>query len=627
MERKSFTLSFYIALPVTIALVAVAAAFPDAFDDTTRGLKEFIGTEFGWFYILLVSMTVLFCFYFILSPKGKITLGYPGTKPEHSKLSWIAMVFSAGMGIGLIFYGAAEPISHYALSAPEAEVMSAEALSDALKYSFFHWGISAWAIYALVGLALAYFEFRKRERTLISQTLKPLFGSRMDGPAGKVIDALVIIATVAGVATSLGVGAVQINGGLSYLWDIPKAFWVQMVIIIVATVLFVTSSASGVDKGIKRLSNINVALAIVLMIAAFAVGGGVYALENTSASFGEYIRDFFEMSFRTAANGTAAQQEWIQDWTLMYWAWWISWSPFVGVFIAKVSRGRTVREFLTYILLIPTVFSVLWFGIFGSIGIDRAMEDGAIAALPAEQMLFGVFDGLPADTILSAIAIILVFTFFITSADSATLVLGMESENGTLEPRRKTKVVWGILVSAIAAVLLYAGGYSALQNLLMVLALPFAVILALVAISLYKELTFEAKQMGLTITPKRLPIKGVPFRSYDLPVGERIEIFNDRKHFVLIYTLREGEAHTSAIAEELEVTYNQALHVMKALVADGMLVREGSGDKVKYTLTGPGSLRAEYLLNQEDDRDIGNTVEDDSGEGQEEQEQGPAYRF
>jgi len=611
INKKKWSLSFYIAIPVILLIVILAIAIPDQFNNLTGTIKNFISSRFGWLYLLVASFLVLLCFYFMLSPKGKIRLGDPDSKPEHSTISWIAMLFSAGMGIGLIFYGAAEPLSLYAVSSPEATEYSSQALSDALKYSFFHYGVHAWSIYAIVGLALAYFQFRKKENTLISHTLKPLFGKSMDGIAGKIIDSLVIISTVAGVSTSLGFGASQINGGLNYLWKVPKAFWVQLIIIAVATVLFLFSALSGVNKGIKVLSNINIVIAVLLMFVAFFVGNGVYALENTSESFGEYISDFFRLSFYTAANGTAGQKEWIQNWTLLYWSWWFSWSPFVGVFIAKISKGRTIRQFVAYIILIPTIFSVLWFGIFGSLSISAVNADPTIASMPIEQMLFGVFNQYPLGKILSVIAIVLVFTFFITSADSATMVLGMQSENGTLNPSKKSKVIWGISVSTIAAVLLYAGGLKALQNILMIFALPFVIIVIFISISLIKETSFEAHAMGLSIRPKRHPVKGIPYRSYDLPVKERLQIFNDRKDFALIYSYKNKVIKTSGLSDELEISYNQALHVLKALMADEMISKSGSGNQVRYSLTQKGQNKAKELIALEDDQDIENTELDE----------------
>ncbi len=477
-------------------------------------IREALSYNCGWFYLLIVLLLVGVCLILLLSPAGKIRLGDPGSRPEYSTFSWIAMLFSAGMGIGLVFYGAAEPLSHYAIQAPEAELYSQEALKDAFKYSFFHYGIHAWAIYAVVGLAIAYFQFRKKESTLLSSTLKPLFGNAVDGKFGKLVDCLTIFATVIGVATSLGSGAIQINGGLNELLNIPQNYGVQLIIIIVATVLFMASALSGLDKGVKTLSNLNMFLAVALMIVALIMGSSVKMMNTFTETLGLYLQDLLRMSTRTGA-GNVAQQEWINSWTVFYWSWWLAWSPFVGVFIARISKGRTIREFVGYVLLVPSIFSFLWFSVFGVLSTDAFGIDPSIAERPFAQLLFAAFDKYPLSGLMSLLAIILVFSFFITSADSATFVLAMQSEGGSLQPNNKIKVIWGVLVSAIAAVLLRAGGLNVLQNVLIIAAFPFAILLMLITVSLLKELNYERMQMGLTINPKRYPKKGLPFRSYE----------------------------------------------------------------------------------------------------------------
>jgi len=512
--KTNVTLSFWIALFGIIALVVLSLIYASSIEAFTKNIRESLSINLGWFYLLLVLMLIGVCLILMLSPVGKIRLGDPSSRPEYSTVSWIAMLFSAGMGIGLVFYGAAEPLSHFAIQAPEAPLYSKEALQDAFKYSFFHYGIHAWAIYAIIGLAIAYFQFRKKETTLISSTLKPLFGNSVDGKFGKIIDSLTIFTTVIGVATSLGSGAIQINGGLSELLNIPTNNTIQLIIIIVATFLFMASALSGLDKGVKLLSNLNMILAVLLMIVAMFIGSNVKMMNTFTETLGLYLQDLLRMSTRTGA-GNPSQQEWINSWTVFYWSWWLAWSPFVGVFIARISKGRTIREFVSYVLLIPSVFSFLWFSVFGVLSTDALTKDASIADKPFEQLLFATFKQYPLAKIMSLLAILLVFSFFITSADSATFVLAMQSEGGSLHPNNKTKVIWGILVSTIAATLLHAGGLDALQNVLIITAFPFAVLLLLVTISLLKELNYERKQMGLTINPTRYPPKGLPFRSYE----------------------------------------------------------------------------------------------------------------
>lgn len=496
------------------ALILAALLFPTKLSRVTHGIRAFLGVNFGALYLLLASVIVGVCLYCILSPFGKIRLGDPDSRPEHNTITWLAMLFSAGMGIGLVFYGAAEPLSHFAVSAPRAELYSAEALADAMQYSFLHYGINAWAIYAIVALALAYFHFRKKERFLISVTLKPLIGSRTDGPIGTVLDSLTIIATIVGVATTLGLGAAQINGGLNFLFGVPETHTSAIVIIFVASVLYIWSAVSGIDKGISTISNINVIIAVILMVTLAAIGPTVRIFNFTTESIGAYLNSFLELSFRTEANNPQGQA-WMQQWTIMYWSWWISWSPFVGIFIARISKGRTIREFMTFVLLLPTLFSFLWFGVFGTLSTTAVSANHALARLPAEKMLFGVLEGIPLGKILSVIAIILVFSFFITSADSATVVLAMESENGALKPRTLTKLVWGVFLSLIAVALLLAGGLEALQDVMIIFAFPFALLLIFMMVALLRELHYEQKEMGLYIKPKKHPTRDEPFRSYE----------------------------------------------------------------------------------------------------------------
>ena len=515
MKSRKYTSVFIGSL--IISLILVALGFVPGYGQIAENWRSLIGTNFGWFYLLLVTLIVFVCGFFVLSPMGQIKLGEPDSKPEYSTGSWIAMLFSAGMGIGLVFYGAAEPLSHFASKSPRAEPGSQQAMADSFQFTFFHWGIHAWAVYGIVAMALAYFGFRKGEKYLLSVTLKPLFGKKTDGWLGYIIDIVTVVATVIGVATTLGFGAIQINGGLSYLTDnaIPNSMEVRTVIIVVTTALFVLSALSGLGKGIKILSNLNMILAIALLAIAIAVGPTVKIFDNMSESIGLYMQNFFEMSFRTAAfNGD--ERAWIDTWTIFYWAWWISWSPFVGLFIARISKGRSIREFITVVLLIPTVLSFIWFSVFGTMA-NTVQQNGLenLTKLEDEQLLFGTFKHYPLGMLMSIIAIILIFTFFITSADSATYVLSMLSEDGRLIPTNGKKVVWGVIVAGIATVLLYAGGLDALRNTLIIIALPFAVVIALIVVALIVEVYHEKVQMGLSISPKRYPEKGQPFKSYE----------------------------------------------------------------------------------------------------------------
>ncbi|OZU90573.1 glycine/betaine ABC transporter permease [Virgibacillus indicus] len=483
---------FYITLVLVIIAVVLGALFPVRFEEITGNIKSFVATSFGWYYMLLMSAMVIISIIIAVSPYGRIRLGKDHEKPDFSTASWIAMLFSAGMGIGLVFYGAAEPLFHYVSDAPLAEEGTGAAFKDALSYSYFHWGIHVWAMYGVTALALAYFQFRKEEPALISSTLKPLFGDKMNGPLGVVVDVLAVFATVFGVATSLGFGAVQINGGLSHLFGVEVGFTAQFFIIVIVTLLFLASAWSGLSKGIKYLSNTNMVLAIILLIVILIVGPTLLILNMFTETFGLYLQNLLQNSFRTAPL-EGDNRGWLDGWTIFYWAWWVSWAPFVGMFIARISRGRTIRQFITGVIVIPTLFISIWFAAFGSTAGDIQNSGVDLSQYATELVLFNMFDHVPLGLFMSIVAILLIASFFITSADSATFVLGMQSTNGSLTPPNNVKVVWGIAQSAVALILLYVGGLTAIQNTIIVAALPFSFVMILMSIGLFKALGQEVK--------------------------------------------------------------------------------------------------------------------------------------
>ncbi|KGX84427.1 glycine betaine uptake BCCT transporter [Pontibacillus marinus] len=480
------TLVFWISIAISALSVIWGTTAPDNLKLVTKTVRDYISVHFGWYYLLVVTLFVIFCIFVIISPFGKLKLGKPDESPDYSLPTWFAMLFSAGMGIGLVFWGVAEPLHHYVKNAPTAEAGTTGALKESLKFTYFHWGIHAWAIYAMVALSLAYFKFRRGAPGLVSATLYPILGEKVRGPIGKAIDIIAIFATVVGVATTLGFGATQINGGLSYLLDIPNTFWVQLVIIGVVTVLFMFSAYTGLSKGIKYLSNANMFLALILFAGMLIIGPTLVIMNVFTDTIGQYLRDVSSMSFRLAPFDDD-KSSWIQGWTVFYWAWWIAWSPFVGIFIARVSRGRTIREFLIGVLVVPSLVSFLWFSVFGmsAIELDNAKE---IANLATEKQLFGTLMEYPLGTILSIVALCLIGTFFITSADSATFVLGMQTTNGSLNPPKTVKFSWGLAQASMAAILLYTGGLQGLQNALISAAFPFSIIMLLMMYSLYKAL-------------------------------------------------------------------------------------------------------------------------------------------
>ncbi|MGR9050398.1 glycine betaine uptake BCCT transporter [Halobacillus faecis] len=495
---KKFNTVFKVSAGIMLVLVIIGIVWPDGLEQMTTNVKSFIANKLGWYYLIVVTLFVLVCLTFLFTPLGRIKLGKKGEKPEFSRPTWIAMLFSAGMGIGIVFWGTAEPISHYAISSPTGETGTDQAIKDAMRFTFFHWGIHAWAIYGIVALVLAYFNFRHGHAGLISATLKPLIGEKAaEGAFGKVIDILAVIATVIGVATTLGFGAVQINGGLSYLFDIPTGIVVQFIIVAIVTVLFMISAWTGLGKGIKILSNANMALAGLLFLLVFIVGPTMFILNIFTSSIGAYFQYLPTMSFRIAPLNQETR-EWINAWTIFYWAWWIAWSPFVGVFIARVSRGRSIREFVFTVLVVPSIIGFLWFATFGGTAIQ--LEHNAIdtiSSLATEESLFGVFSNVPLGWLASIVAMTLIATFFITSADSGTFVLGMMTTGGSETPGTSIKLTWGGLLSATALALLYTGGLQALQNTMIIAALPFSIIMLMMVISFVKAIYKEGRELGV----------------------------------------------------------------------------------------------------------------------------------
>ncbi|QFT87432.1 Glycine betaine transporter OpuD [Bacillus sp. THAF10] len=494
------------ATPVFIVSIVVAVLFiiwgvmPEsvlgngALGPVTTAIQGFIVDKFGWFYLLTATLFLLFCIILIFTKYGRIKLGKATDEPDYNYITWFAMLFSAGMGIGLVFWGASEPMYHF-FAPPTGEGETAEAARVAMRYSFFHWGLHPWAIYSVIALALAYFQFRKGSPGVISSILRPVLGDRVDGNLGTFINFIAVFATIFGVATSLGLGAIQISGGLASITPaISNNTVTQLIIIAVVTVLFMLSAQTGLNRGIKYLSNLNVVLAISLMLFLLFAGPTNFIMDLFTTTIGSYIQNLPSMSFRLFPfdqNNT-----WVQDWTIFYWAWWIAWAPFVGTFIARISRGRTIREFLLGVLLVPTIFGGLWFSVFGGSAIFLEYFEGTpiysvIENTGTEAALFSVFQNYPFGMIMSGLAIFLICTFFITSADSATFVLGMQTTNGSMHPPNSIKFIWGVVQSATAAILLWTGGLQALQTASIIAAFPFAIIMILMVLSLMKSFKKE----------------------------------------------------------------------------------------------------------------------------------------
>jgi choline/carnitine/betaine transport len=449
----------------------------------------------GWLFVVLASAFVAFVVWLAAGRFGNIPLGGDDEEPEFKTVSWVAMMFSAGMGIGLMFYGVTEPLSHYMTPPPgTGGAGNPQAVQTAMATTLFHWTLHPWAIYAVVGIAIAYGTFRRGRSQLISSAFIPLIGEkRATGTAGRVIDMLAIFATLFGSAASLGLGALQIGSGLEIVGGLGKVGnGVLVVIIAILTVAFIASAVSGVAKGIQWLSNINMVLALALAAFVFVVGPTVFILDLVPTAVGSYFKDLAMMSARTDAAGGNGMAEWLAGWTVFYWAWWLSWTPFVGMFIARISRGRTIRQFVTGVLLVPSLVSLVWFAIFGGAGIKAQMDgiDIAGAATP-EGQLFGLLDSMPLAGVTGVVVMALVAIFFVSGADAASIVMGTLSQRGTLTPSRWNVVFWGVATGAVAAVMLTVGGDSALtglQNITIVAALPFALVMVGLGWALVRDL-------------------------------------------------------------------------------------------------------------------------------------------
>jgi len=481
-------------LIITAVIAVWSIFFKDSFTSLSDKIFSILTVDFGWSYLVSMTAFVGFCIFIAFSKYGKIKLGPDDSKPEYNTISWFAMLFGAGMGVGLVFWGVAEPLSHF-IAPMGLEPGTAEAANFAMKTSFMHWGIHPWANYCIIGLALAYFQFRKGKPGPISSIFEPLIGEKgVKGPIGKTIDILAIFATVAGVTTSLGLGVLQINSGINYLFGIPETLLIQIIIIVIFSVIYIWSAVAGIEKGIKIVSDINLYLAFGLMVVAVIIGPNLNMINSFVNGLGQYMGNFVSDSLYT---NTYGDNSWVNAWRIFYWAWWIAWAPFVGAFIARISKGRTIKEFIFGVVLAPAIGSMIWFAIFGSLGINLGIEGTLstevmtkIVSSP-ETALFIVMENYPLGKILSIISMILVCTFFVTSANSGTFVLSMLSTEGNLNPPNSKKVVWGVVQSLLAIGLLIAGGLKPLQTISIVAAFPFIFIMIFACVSLIKALKKE----------------------------------------------------------------------------------------------------------------------------------------
>ncbi|THV28407.1 BCCT family transporter [Glycomyces paridis] len=490
---------FWISAVVIVAVIVVGAVFPDEFERGSTAALDWVIANFGWLFIIAGNIFLVLAVYIAASRYGNIKLAASADEePEFSTLPWISMMFAAGMGIGLMFYGVAEPLSHYFDAPPPLQLNPAspyyadQLQEGALVYTYFHWGLHPWAIYAVAGLALGYSTFRKGRGNNMSDAFEPLTAGKRWGPAtGRTIDLLAVFATVFGTAASLGLGALQVAVGLNIVVGVSDSKLLEVIVIAALTAAFVASAFSGVHRGVKWLSTTNVVLALILVVFVFFAGPTLFILDAWPNAVGGYLSQLTNLSSVTGAFGGA---DWMAAWTIFYWAWWLSWAPFVGTFIARISRGRTIRQFIVGVLLIPSAASTLWFAILGGTALwkqSNGTDYGDSLAKGEEYALFALLDSLPLYGLLSGLSMILVAIYFVTGADSASLVLGSLSSRGSLAPKKPLVVFWGVTIGAVAAVLLLSGGLEGLKNATIIVALPFVVVMLALCVALMKELTAD----------------------------------------------------------------------------------------------------------------------------------------
>lgn len=499
---------FFTSALLIFLLVAFAALFPDIADKNFKLLQQQIFTNASWFYILAVALILMSVTFLGLSRYGDIKLGPDHSEPDFSYRSWFAMLFSAGMGIGLMFFGVAEPVMHY-LNPPVGTPETIEAAKQAMRLTFFHWGLHAWAIYAIVALILAFFSYRHGLPLTLRSALYPIIGDRIYGPIGHAVDIFAVIGTVFGVATSLGYGVLQVNAGLHHLFGVPVNETVQVILIVVITALATLSVVSGLDKGIRILSELNLSLALLLLALVMLLGPTVLLLKSFVENTGGYLSELVSKTFNLYAYEPKSTN-WLGGWTLLYWGWWLSWSPFVGMFIARVSRGRTIREFVTGVLFVPAGFTLLWMTVFGNSAIYFIMSKGATDLAKTVQSdtalaLFNFLEHFPFSSVLSFIAMAMVIVFFVTSADSGAMVVDTLASGGSNDTPIWQRIFWAALMGVVAVVLLVVGGLSALQTVTIASALPFSMILLVSIYGLFKalrrDITKRDSQNMATIAP------------------------------------------------------------------------------------------------------------------------------
>ena len=485
-----FTSSIFIIISIALTLI-----FKKEAESFFAELQTAVAENADWFFILAINLFLIFLIYLAAGKFGKMRIGGPNAKPEFKTISWFAMLFSAGMGIGLLFFGVGEPVMHFN-TPPMAEAGTAAAAQEAMNFTFLHWGFHAWGVYALVGLSLAYFTYSRGLPLTIRSIFYPFLGDRIYGKIGDMIDIFAVLATVFGLATSLGFGVQQIASGLNHVFGLADGITTQILLIAGITLIATISVVLGVDKGVKILSEWNMRIAVLLLVLALILGPTIFIFRSFVQNTGSYLFNFLEIA---TWSETYTKGSWQNAWTVFYWGWWIGWSPFVGMFIARISKGRTIREFILGVLLVPSIVTFFWMSAFGSVAIDQIMSGNDVLSQAVNDdiatALFVFFQDYPLSSIINVIAVLLIAGFFITSSDSGSLVVDSLTSGGKIDSPVGQRVFWAVTEGTVAAVLLVGGGLQALQTATIVTGLPFTVILIIMCYSLHKGLQEDMRKM------------------------------------------------------------------------------------------------------------------------------------
>ena len=500
--RKLFGLDIYLTPVFVIASIAILAfvvgslVFQEGATTLFGNVRVWLTTNLDWWFMDITNLLLLFCLFLIVSPLGKVRLGGADAKPEYTNLTWLAMLFAAGVGIGLLFFGVAEPVYYFQKPPLGITPGTAEAATAGIAATVFHWGLHGWAIYGVVGLALGFFAYNRGLPLTIRSAFYPLLGDRVWGWPGHIIDTFAIFAGMFGLATSLGLGVQQVTTGLNYVFDIPANNTTMVVLIVVITAIAMISVLTGINVGIKRLSQFNIIVAVLLLLAVIILGPTLYILSSIFTSFGVYFAKIRPLSNWVGRTDTS----FLHDWTTFYWAWWIAWAPFVGTFIARISKGRTVRQFIFFVLLLPTLLCLVWFAAFGGTALHQHTVDGYtgvtenVEAWKLEIALFKMFDKLPLTTLLSSVAMMLTIIFFVTSSDSGSLIIDTIAAGGKIDAPVPQRVFWCSLEGLVAIALLLGGGLKSLQAASLATGFPFAIVLLGMAVCVWIGLRDESRK-------------------------------------------------------------------------------------------------------------------------------------